>query len=398
MIREIVLEKGKSQVVPDDNGNVFKIKRYEEGYVAYDEYTEYGPFERVFVDFRPAGSFLCGFDQELVCLYNSGYSGLEEIEIKNAGKDMKKTIRQIRVERELKSLPNCKFLGEVEVYTLKYAPNDPFVKKDGYVRDWQENSCRHIFETEDGKVFAVNPNKPVRPIEEYKKYDTYEELALAVQSKKKLEYKNFGEPFNRHLQTLYNHVKEVRCLPDKLIHKILQVLKSELGLEEFRCLRHEIKFNIANHTLFDTEEMYEALKCSDREKLDSYVKEKGGIYRTQAPVSRAGVTEMLGTIPSLPSTCRYREISMAYGEKKISITIPDNEKVRQAKENPKLYEWKSISQFEADNPPYCKEIISLQEGKMEELRLKYLCEKEDGEDLSQPETLVDPLLETVELL
>lgn len=400
-MEKIELEIGKSQVFKDSWGNYFKIKRLQDGYMAYDDYSEIGPYENIYVCERTADTFICGTDEQFVFVYQTTVSGFEEVEYKDWTYDIKRRIREIRVKRELESLPNCKYLGDVVVYGLKHAPDHPFAKKDGYLRILWENSCRHIYETQDGQIFAVNPDKP-KPLEECKTFDTFEELCLAVQANKKVEYKNFGKPFNRNLQALYNHFKEVRCFPDKTIHRILKKLKELVGLEEFRQLKYDVKMEVVSHNMFDTEELYEALKAVGDGNLREYISENGGISRTTNSIRRAGVVQLQEVMKTLPSYCKFKVINIEYNGQRFSVNYPENERVRNALASKKLYDWKSITRFEKDNPPKCREIIDLQEAKIEKYREEiYLTAEKDKVDqtkeVEEERKVEDPLLDMMEL-
>ena len=362
MAREVVLKNNPSEMFAQSYPKPLRIYNKDGSFYVTDEDRTEGPYEKVFLSIR-GGSFVCGIrgiNHEIFTTSSYGIVERNLNELEDEANDLKKLLLDMKVEKELEQLSGCEFLGEVYVYRLEKNPKSPYAKKDGLARILIDDTTRHIFQNGEGKVFSVNPNKPILPQEKYLKADTYEELCLKLVGKN-IEYSDLPKPQNAYLERLYKKLRYERVVPPRLVRKIFERLKEERGIEAFRGIDAEVKINISKKNLVDLKELKDALEKISLEHLKQF-SHNNNLYRKRGEgLTKAGVDEIEDIIKTLPSTSIIRCIEVCYKDVSFKVITPDDEKTRVALENSELYDWKDGAGFSKDKPRYYDEICQIAE-------------------------------------
>lgn len=377
MVRELKIKEGMSELIKDMYENLLEIKRDEDGlhYITEGGWT-FGPFERVFVDPRTFEFFICGLKGSNIETFQTGVMGIKSCEFNELSMDTRKTLRNAQVEKELEVFPNCEFEGEVDYYKITKNPKDPFAKKDGYVRKWLSHIPHHIFKTQEGKVFAVNPRK-IKPFEDYKKFDTFEELSIYA-FMNGFEFGDLSQPINKYLHTLFHKLKFCSYIPIPSIRRILADLKADLGVKGFQNLDELVEIEVSRHLLVNLQDIFEALQYADPKILEQCALKKGGYRRgDDTHMSGGGIAEIELLIKYLPSTVSYRDVKLTYKGKEYTTIVPQTEKVLNALSNPNSYDWQSGYKFLQDRPAGFEKIRALQQERLRKIRYPEECQNED---------------------
>lgn len=364
MIKYVELNIGETEHFEDGFGNFFDVVKKENGYFIFDETYDYGPYQMVLVDVLVKDIYACGRNGRECDFFNAGIDGIVSKEQYEVNPSLKKELKELQVREELKKLPGCKFVGEVDLYKLKKNPNGPFAKKDGLTRIWLQGKLRHIFQTEDGKYFVINPEKEISPIEKYCKFDSYEELSMQVNSKG-FEYSSLARSQNKSLAELFHALKYNRAVPNKYIKKIFDKLKEIVGLEEFQNLKSEVKCKKTEHKLVDLKELFDALAVRDIKLLADKMGRTVSC-RTNSVLPHVGVEEIETVIDELPSTITYKQMEIEYEGKQFTVMLNSDESICEKAKDKKYYDWQGMYRFSIEKPMGFEEICEIESKRIQD--------------------------------
>ncbi len=361
-MKELVLKNGQREIVFEEFNNLIGIKKKEEGYYIYDLEQTFGPFLNVYFNFLGRGATLCGFNDEKSIAVVAGHFGCTEIKESDYPIEFKRLIKKKRIEKVSQQFPTCKFLSEVLVYKLIKEENPLFEKKDGYSRQLTP-AKRYLYETEDGKIFSANP-KSIKPVDQYRKFDTFEEMQLVLLANKK-EYSDIEPSPNGQLAYLFRNLYYGRALPCDLIQRIFNKIKSKVGVEEFRHLEKPVEICVKKHKRIDVDLLIQTLKNERCSNLFKFITNLKPCKVNEEIIPAAVEREIEACVRSLPSF-NFDELIIKYKDVKIVEIIDCNEEVEKNIKRKDLYEWSGFRKLQFDKPKSYQELVNVEMKKYKE--------------------------------
>lgn len=342
-MKKINLDVNESIDIPNTYTDDFKIFRTSDGYFISHENNQYGPYNQLILDrYKEYNNdiFVYGWTPTLTSIFRNGVHGLELHDKIDTTVELIKSINKIKSQSLVPTFDQCQYLGQVSVYKLEENIDSPWVKEDGFTRKLLPNVKRLIYRTPENQVFVVNPDHP-KPYSKYKKFDSYEELCIAVR-RTGYDYgyeQKHTKVNNSHISSIVRKLK-TNHIPDNEIQNVLNLIKNLIGIDTFRSLDFDIPTKITRHTDIDTVELLEELNKLDFTRLAEYINSyiKYGYRNFYTRYAFDYIHQNI--IPNITST-DYCELHISLDDQEIVNLYPENEETTNAFNNPNLYNWKN---------------------------------------------------------
>lgn len=230
-MKELVLENGKARIIKTKHETEVKIGRRNDNYYIIQNSKSRGPFEKILLDKTENDNFIIGYTKEESRFYIIDTEGLKLVK--------KEKINLENTKKEEVDLDNCVLIGKIHDYSI-------------------------FIDNNTGKLFVVNTKESIKPLDEYPKFDNYDDLVNC-----------YRQNFNISLFSI-----EMRSLVSKQAHllinfKDLYSSTIQLTLEQ---LPEEILFDIltdraATKKIFDVQKKQFFTNVYGEEKTNELIKQ-----------------------------------------------------------------------------------------------------------------------------
>lgn len=149
-MKEIILQDKARKLFKDQYEEYLTIEKIDNNYYFSVQNKKYGPFMKIFLEKSRKMNgdiFIQGVNLAETTFYRMGINGLEEVEKVDTSNFVEEAIKEHVTNREFEA---CKKLGVVDNYG--------------------------IYKDALNRVFAVDFSQPIKPLNKYKKFDSYAEL------------------------------------------------------------------------------------------------------------------------------------------------------------------------------------------------------------------------------
>lgn len=258
-MKELKIELNKSGRLKNKYDNVIKIGRNSKGCFIVTESMKCGPFERIFIDKAPNGDeLIIGYTPSETEFYRVNPRGI------NLDKQIKVSIEDLTDSKKKEiSFEGCELIGSVNGHSI-------------------------FFNKEEGLFFAVNTLKEIKDVNEYKMFDSYEELTdyykennIDLHSKEIQSKANTYKKVLINFDNLYAFVNNLRVsdLNDEILFDIVagrNTLKKIYSLARPAFIQ-EVKTERKYNTLIEQgyEEIkntsYETVSKNKTEEISKYI-------------------------------------------------------------------------------------------------------------------------------
>lgn len=356
-MKEVILKSDEKMFIVKEFNNVVGVRKTKNAYYIFDLEQEIGPFLSVYYNIKGLGSTICGFNYDDSQAVSVGAFGFYELEKEDFPAEFRSLIRSKDIERVSQNYPDCEFVDDVHVYKLVKEEDPLWEKRDGYSRRLLPTK-RYIFRSPEGTYFSVNPKLPAKSLEEYRFFDSFEEMQLSALYNKR-EYSDIQNYSNRYLGDLFRNLYYGRNLPHALIQKILNTIKKRVGIEEYRHLECPVDISIVHHKKISMRVLAESLKSLGEKNLYGFMKTTGNRMVGEHLIPFSVEKEIVSCVSRMPSF-EYDEIKFKYKDVQFSCPIPYDIETQKKIRSTSLYEWKGAESFWVEQPEGFEEVVRIE--------------------------------------
>lgn len=380
-MKEIKLEKNQVTRVNTQNLNEIKICHLSDGYYIVSGKNTFGPFMKAFIDLptrKQNDIYLYGWTAEKTVVFKDCMFGIEKIDEINTESEVSQVIVKNAPSIIQENLPGCTYLGSVRVYKLLEEENgdEKFDKTDRITKKLIPNEKRLIYKTPEDQIISVDPKKSL-PYSKYKKIDNFEELRILARGKG-LDYSFEGDKTLISNPSLTEFIKNASMydISDKDIQRVLDQIKTIVGIEKYRKLDFSFNVDFIQHTDINVDEYTEAMNNIDIK--DIAMKLFNGRAQNQGvqhifPKSYHDLFQIYAkehVVPTLPSTTSFVELKIQVEDQELTIYCPDNESVRTSVDDQNMVNWNNSKK--PGNNPEILDFILQREVRLVEEAKEYL--------------------------
>jgi len=270
-MRKIVLEKNKKRTITDQYGEKIVVANVDDKYYISASNQTFGPFREIlYVQSKDNNNdlFFNGFNLTKSVVLRMGYDGIKLVEEIDTSEIVENVIRK---HAKFINFDDCEFLGAVGNYRL--------------YKDLQ------------GRFFAVDITKPLKPETKYRKFDSYTELIYhgyingvkLYNQDVSFEYENkpikdYLTDLKKNMAYLYGNSRLIERA--NIILPKIQWLKKVVGVENFIKGNFDLKIYKSGYKIIDMKQSideilsYDKIDKSGREFIAYACFEDPDLFRT----------------------------------------------------------------------------------------------------------------------
>ena len=278
-MREIFVDINKKMSIGNSYKNKLEISRTKEGYYVEGDNEKHGPYLKIYTDSSAQFNndvFVFGCNPDKIEVYRNGVFGLEETDqfdtTGQLAKDMRRAIGKQGVQKlSMPKIEGAEFVCESFIYECVGYSKE--MRAYQYKKITDHNKARAIYRANDGQLFLVELGKKVRPLDEYQKFDSFEELNWSL-ANEKVDY-GVAQSERRKLRSAITPIfsKLHKVYSAEEVAMVLQSIKDNIGLEAYRSGSAKLEFeDSGKFRIVDLDKLYEGLKRPNQKPLPEYYK------------------------------------------------------------------------------------------------------------------------------
>ncbi len=281
-MKEIFVDINKKMSIGNSYKNKLEISRTREGYYVEGDNGKHGPYLKIYTDASAQFNhdvFVFGCNPDKIEVYRNGLYGLEETDQFDTTNQLAKEMRGVLGKQGVQKLSVPKFEGAefvCESFRYEYIGYSSEMEAPQYKKITDRDKSRAIYRTNEGQLFLVELGEAVKPLEEYQKFDSFEELNWSL-ANEKVDY-GVAQAERKKLRSAITPIfgKLMKKCSTEETENILQAIKDQIGLEAYRSGSVKLEFEgVGKFRIVNLDKLYEGVKRPNQKPIPEYYNKVG---------------------------------------------------------------------------------------------------------------------------